>query len=98
AAGNRDDSSHVGAFFTLNATPFSFLEAYAAIRTYANSNSQGRPQLLQVLGDTTLGVKAFLPNKLGRIFTVGGEIQLLLLNGTGDVGVAGAGTSALFRG
>ena len=33
----------------------------------------------------------------GRIFTFGGEAQLLLLNGTGGVGVAGGGTSALFR-
>lgn len=44
------------------------------MRTYATSNDQGKPQLLQVLGDTTLGVKGFTPPKLGRIFTFGGEI------------------------
>jgi outer membrane protein OmpA-like peptidoglycan-associated protein len=95
--GAADEASHVGAFFTLNATPFSFLEAYANIRTYANSNNQGSPQLLQVLGDTTFGVKAFTPPKIGKILTFGGEVQLMLLNGTGDVGVAGGGTSAAFR-
>jgi outer membrane protein OmpA-like peptidoglycan-associated protein len=92
-----DNTSRVGGTFVLNATPFSFLEAYALLRTYATSSDQGNPQLLQVLGDTTIGVKGFVPPKLGRIFTGGGEIQLLLLNGTGDVGVAGGGTSALFR-
>ena len=94
----NDSASHVGAFFALNATPLSWLEGYATIRTYANSNDQGRPQLLQVLGDTTFGAKAFTPARLGKLFTFGGEAQLLLLNGTGDVGVAGGGTSALFRG
>jgi outer membrane protein OmpA-like peptidoglycan-associated protein len=96
--GPSDTTSRVGGTFAINATPLSFLEAYAMLRTYATSTDQGNPQLLQVLGDTTLGVKAFLPPKLGRIFTFGGEIQLLLLNGTGGVGLAGGGTSALFRG
>jgi outer membrane protein OmpA-like peptidoglycan-associated protein len=94
---NGDSTSRVGGTFVLNATPWPFLEGYVMLRTYATSNDQGDPQLLQVLGDTTIGVKGFLPPKLGRIFTFGGEAQLLLLNGTGGVGVAGAGTSALFR-
>ncbi|WP_437670900.1 carboxypeptidase regulatory-like domain-containing protein [Sorangium sp. So ce131] len=93
-----DSASHVGAFFALNATPLPFLEGYASIRTFANANDQGRPRLLQVLGDTTLGVKGFTPTKIGKYFTFGGEAQLLLLNGTGDVGLAGGGTSAAFRG
>ena len=94
----KDSASHVGGFFMLNATPLSWLEGYASLRTYANSDSEGKPQLLQVLGDTTIGVKAFRPPKLGQILTFGGEAQLLLLNGAGDVGLAGGGTSALFRG
>ena len=93
-----DDASHVGAFFALNVTPFSFLEAYATIRTYANSNSEGKPQLLQVLGDTTFGLKAFLPERIGTYFNAGLEAQLFLLNGTGSVGVNGDSTSAAFRG
>lgn len=96
AAATEDDHSHVGAFFGLNATPVSFLEAYAGIRTYANSNSLGSPALLQVLGDTTLGVKVFTPFRLADNLTIGGDFRLLLLNGAGDVGVSGAGTSAEF--
>jgi outer membrane protein OmpA-like peptidoglycan-associated protein len=93
-----DSASHVGAFFSLNVTPLSFLEGYATIRTYANSNNQGRPQLLQVLGDTTFGLKAFVPNGFGTYFNAGLEAQLFLLNGTGSVGVNGGSTSAAFRG
>jgi hypothetical protein len=93
----EDEASHIGGFFSLNATPFSFLEGYAQLRTYANSNTEGSPQLLQVLGDTTFGVKAFTPNKIANFLTFGGEMQLFLLNGTGDVGPAGGGTSAAIR-
>ena len=90
----EDDASHVGAFFGLNVTPVSFLEAYGQIRTYANSNNQSTPQLLQVLGDTTLGVKAFTPFRVADLFTFGGDLRLHLLNGAGSVGVSGGGTSA----
>jgi len=95
--GGADDASHVGGFFNLSVTPLSFLEGYAQLRTYANSNSEGSPQLLQVLGDTTFGVKGFTPNKIAGFLTVGGEAQLFLLNGTGDVGPAGGGTSLALR-
>jgi outer membrane protein OmpA-like peptidoglycan-associated protein len=50
-----------------------------------------------VLGDTTLGVKGFTPAGTLGAFSAGGEVQLLLLNGSGDVGVAGGATSAMFR-
>jgi outer membrane protein OmpA-like peptidoglycan-associated protein len=93
----NDKAGHVGAFFGLSATPLSWLEGFASIRTYANSNDQGKPQLLQVLGDTNFGVKAFTPFRIGNYFTFGGEAQLLLLNGTGQVGLSGGGTSAFFR-
>ncbi len=92
-AGAEDSASHVGGLFGLNATPLSFLEAYGAIRTYANSNDRGSPALLQVLGDTTLGIKAFTPFRVADFLTFGGDLRLLLLNGAGDVGISGAGTS-----
>jgi outer membrane protein OmpA-like peptidoglycan-associated protein len=93
----NDAASHIGGWFTINATPFPFLEAYAGLRTYANSNSLGTPTLLQVLGDTTLGLKAFTPSRIGDMLTVGGDVRLLLVNGAGDVGVAGGGTGAEFN-
>ena len=91
-----DTSNHAGGFFSLSATPFSFLEAFATIRTYANYNDQAKPKLLQVLGDTTLGVKGFTP-RLGKYFSLGAEAQLNLLMGSGVVGPLGASTGAFFR-
>ena len=85
----EDEASHVGALFALNVTPIDFLEGYAAVRTYAASNTHSSPGLLQVLGDTTFGVKGFTPMRVGDIFTFGGEIRLLLLNGAGEVGIGG---------
>ena len=93
----EDDASHVGAFFGLNVTPISWLEAYGQIRTYANSNTNSSPALLQVLGDTTLGLKAFTPFRIGNVMTFGGGLRVLLLNGAGDVGISGGGTSAEFN-
>ncbi|MBI4705880.1 MAG: carboxypeptidase regulatory-like domain-containing protein, partial [Deltaproteobacteria bacterium] len=92
----EDDASHVGALFALSATPFSFIEGYAAIRTFANANDRGSPKLLQVLGDTTFGVKGFTPMRIADVLTFGGELRMLLMNGAGDVGISGAGTSAEF--
>ncbi|RYE82932.1 MAG: hypothetical protein EOO75_19980, partial [Myxococcales bacterium] len=91
-----DSASHFGATFAASATVASFLEAYTSIRSYANSNDQSQPKLLQVLGDTTVGVKLFLPQRPGRVFNVGADLQLLLLNGSGGIGLDGGSTS--FRG
>jgi outer membrane protein OmpA-like peptidoglycan-associated protein len=94
----EDKASHFGATFAASATVTSFLEGYVAIRSFANSNDQGRPELLQVLGDTTIGAKLFMPapTEAYRLFNVGGDLQLLLLNGSGGVGLDGGSTS--FRG
>jgi len=97
-AGKTDDkASHFGAVASLSITATKYLEAFASIRSYANSNDMGSPKLLQVLGDTTFGLKAFTPYQRGRVFNFGGEAQLLLVNGTGGVGLDGKGTGARFR-
>src|SRR6185369_16733868 len=81
ASTDTDSATHLGANVGLSITPLNFLEAYATIRSASNSNDRGTPHLLQVLGDTLLGVKAFTPNKLGQTFNFGGSADLLLLNG-----------------
>lgn len=92
----EDEANHFGATFAASATVTRFLEGYVAIRSFANGNNQGSPELLQVLGDTTLGAKVFLPTAPNRMFNVGADLQLLLLNGSGGVGLNGDSTS--FRG
>jgi outer membrane protein OmpA-like peptidoglycan-associated protein len=90
-----DTMNHIGATLTLSATLLKWLEAYAVTGAYANSDSANNPGLLQVLGDTTLGAKIF--GGLGKVFWIGGGPDLILVNGSGAVGLDGGATSAKFR-
>jgi outer membrane protein OmpA-like peptidoglycan-associated protein len=91
-----DSADHIGGRLTLSMQVASWLETYLATSALANSNPANRPSLLQVLGDSTLGAKAH--GALSSVFHVGGAFELWLVNGTGSVGLDGAGTSAKFRG
>jgi len=90
-----DSVSHLGATLTLSATLTDWLEGYAATGAYGDSDSANRPALLQVFGDTQLGLKAFHP--VSKVLHVGGSAELDLVNGSGAVGLAGAGTGAKLR-
>jgi len=87
ASGTQDTLDRFGADLTLSATLLPFLEAYAGMHSYATSNNFGDPQLLQVLGDTNIGLKGFLPRQPDNIFAFGALGDLRLLNGSGSVGV-----------
>jgi len=93
----EDDVTRAGAHVALSVTVLPFLEAFAGFHNHATSDSRGRPQLLQVLGDTNLGVKGFMPHTPDGIFTFGGEAELWLLNGTGGVGLDSGSTSFALR-
>ncbi|HEX4476117.1 MAG TPA: carboxypeptidase regulatory-like domain-containing protein [Polyangiaceae bacterium] len=91
--GQSDQSDKVtraGGLVAISATPLDFLEAYLSVHTTATSDSLGTPQLLQVLGDTNFGVKAFMPHQEDSIFSAGGAVEGWLLNGTGGVGIDSA--------
>jgi outer membrane protein OmpA-like peptidoglycan-associated protein len=94
----EDEIDAMSAHLGISATILPFLEGYLAFHNRAVSNSRGRPELLQVLGDTTLGVKGFMPREQGAMFSFGGELELWLLNGTGGVGLDKGGTSFAIRG
>ncbi len=94
----KDSVSRFGGDFVASATVTNWLEAYAGFNTYATNDDQGTPTLYQVLGDTTLGVKGFWPTEPHRMWNFGGEAQLYLLSGEGNVGVKGSSTSGLLRG
>ena len=94
---NTDDVTQFGTNVGLSVTPLEFLEAYATIRSSSTSDDKGQPTLLQVLGDTALGVKAFTPNKIGQLFNFGGSADLLFMNGAGGVGINTASTSFRFK-
>src|SRR5205085_2632974 len=67
-----DEIDAMGAHLGLSATILPFLEAYMGFHNRAVSNTRSRPQLLQVLGDTDLGVKGFMPKSPDSIFSFGG--------------------------
>lgn len=91
----NDSTDHIGGRLTLTAQVLPWLETYIGTSAYANSDGANRPQLLQVLGDSVLGGKAF--GKINDVFSVGGAFELWLLNGSGSVGLDGGSTSAKFR-
>jgi outer membrane protein OmpA-like peptidoglycan-associated protein len=91
-----DQMNHIGGNIALTMGLTKWLEGYLGTSAYANSDTANQPSLLQVLGDTNLGLKAY--GHIGKVLNVGGGAELWLINGTGAVGVAGGGTSAKFRG
>ncbi len=90
-----DSLTHLGGTLTLSATITSWLEAYAVTGAYGDSDTANKPSLLQVFGDTELGLKFYHP--VSRVFHIGGVTELDLVNSSGAVGVAGGSTGAKFR-
>jgi outer membrane protein OmpA-like peptidoglycan-associated protein len=86
-----DSMDHFGGTISLGVSIVKWLEAYAATSAYGNSSDKNRPSLLQVLGDTDLGLRAHAG--LSKIFYLGGFTELWLINGSGKVGLEGGGTS-----
>jgi OmpA-OmpF porin, OOP family len=93
--GGPDDARHVGGTLTLSYSPLDFLEIFSSVRAYANANNRERPSLFQVLGDSTLGVKAAF--RVARGFYLGGSVAAYLLNRSGDVGLLLDSTSLGIR-
>lgn len=86
----EDDVSRAEAHVQISASIRPYIEAYFGLHSSATSNDRGDPELLQVLGDTTWGLKAFMPRVDDGLFTAGGAFELWLLNGSGGVGIGGA--------
>jgi outer membrane protein OmpA-like peptidoglycan-associated protein len=93
-----DTLNHVGGTLSLGVAIAKLgpgtLDGSAGVVTYANSDNANRPALLQVLGDSVLGVRYVAP--LGDVFHVGAVTDLWLVNGSGSVGLDSAATSARF--
>jgi OmpA-OmpF porin, OOP family len=90
-----DQARHSAGVLSLSYTPIKQLELFASVAAWATSNLAGSPSLLQVLGDTLIGVKGVWEPK--PFITFGGDARVSLLNRLGEVGLVGAGTSFGFR-
>lgn len=89
--------SHVGGTLSLSWNPFDFIELYAAIASWANSNEMEDPALFQVLGDTLFGLKAWYRFEDAPILAIGGDLSVGFLNTVGDIGLVGDSTSLGIR-
>ncbi|MFK7987072.1 MAG: OmpA family protein [Sandaracinaceae bacterium] len=96
--GASDSHSHIGGSLSLSWNPWDFLEIYASIASWANSNEQESPALFQVLGDTLFGVKGYYHFEDAPVLTVGGDLSIGFLNTVGDIGLVGESTSVGIRG
>ena len=93
--GPNDHASHVGGTLALSWSVHDNVEIFGSILSYANSNDLGDPSLLQVLGDTHLGIKAFA--WATPVLSIGGDLDLAFLNSVGDIGLLFKGTSVGIR-
>jgi outer membrane protein OmpA-like peptidoglycan-associated protein len=105
---DEDDANQVAQRVLLSVTPLEFLEVYGALHSQSTSNSEGVPnnpansrgtfsRNIQVVGNTTLGVKFFTPTGPDRIFSFGGAVDMEMLSSAGSVGIhtANVGIRAL---
>jgi outer membrane protein OmpA-like peptidoglycan-associated protein len=95
-----DTMNHIGGTLSVGASLFNIgagiFEAYLSTGAYANSDTSNSPPLLQVVGDTNIGIKYGAP--VGNVVHLGLFTELWLISGTGAVGLDGSGTSAKFGG
>ena len=71
----------------LSATLTSYLEASALLHAQSVSDNFASPSVMQVIGDTSFGLKAFTPRHPDQLFSVGALGQLRLLGGSGGIGI-----------
>lgn len=90
-ADRTTDNSHIGGSLSVSWNPWEFLEFYASIASWANSNQQEDPTLFQVLGDTLIGIKGNY--RVLPWLYLGGDLGIGLLNTVGDIGLVGDSTS-----
>ncbi len=81
--------------FSLSVTPIKHLELAAQLSAVGTENATGRPSVIQVVGDARLFAKGYfspLP-----FLTVGGDLELALINALGAVGYQADATSVGLR-
>jgi len=92
-----ESHSHVGGTLSLSWNPWDFIEFFASITSFANSNEQEDPALFQVLGDTLFGIKGFYRFEDAPVLAIGGDLSIGFLNTVGDIGLVGDSTSVGLR-
>ncbi|MFI5308080.1 MAG: hypothetical protein ACHQ53_12040, partial [Polyangiales bacterium] len=92
----HDKDHYSGEALSLSWTLTDFLELYGSLESHANSNDQEQPRLLQVIGDTLVGLKAF--HTVLPWLTLGGDVRLGMLSSVGGIGPVLSALSLGLRG
>ena len=71
--------------FGVSFQPFEWGEIFASYSAAANSNNRTSPNLIQALGDLSLGIKA--SRQWAKGFWFGADVRLLTFSGVGNQGV-----------
>jgi outer membrane protein OmpA-like peptidoglycan-associated protein len=74
-----------GITFAASFQPFTFGEVYVGYTAAANTNNRTAPNLIQALGDLTLGIKA--SNEWFKGFHAGIDARFLTFSGVGNQGI-----------
>jgi OmpA-OmpF porin, OOP family len=80
------ENTRTAGTFALSYVPLEFLEVFAAYTVSANTNSRSSPNLIQALGDITLGARG--SRQWARGFWAGVDLRAMSFSGVGnqDVG------------
>lgn len=91
-----DGQSRVGGTLAISGSPVDYVELWLNTRAVSASNNLTNPQLLQSLGDLTLGIKGFYP--VAKLASVGADLQVRFLSGVGNTSFDFGATEVRFRG
>ena len=91
-----DHTRRMRTVVAISATPIEHLELSVAVSGYATENLATTPRLVQSLGDTWFAAKGYFAPLAW--LSVGGDMEVRLLNGTGGVGFQANATSVGLRG
>lgn len=90
------DNDFLETSLSLGYTPADFVEVYLMVGGTSNTNTAGRPELIQTQGDVSLGGK--FVGKVSPMVNAGGALNLHLLSDVGSGGFAWDATSVEVRG
>lgn len=76
------ENTRTAGSFSLAYVPLEFLEVYAAYTASANTNSRSSPNLIQALGDVTLGARA--SRRWAKGLWAGADLRVQTFSGVGN--------------
>jgi OmpA-OmpF porin, OOP family len=90
------DNDFIETGLSLSYTPTNFSEVYLLVGGTSNTNSLGKPELIQTQGDLALGAK--FVGAISPMVSAGAALNLFFLSDVGSGGLAWGSTSAEVKG